>query len=49
MSGTGAWNARATAIVTAASNTGATITWDNNAAALVAGSTWKITYMVVGK
>lgn len=49
MSGTGSWDARATAIVTAASTTGATITWDNNAVALVAGSTWKIAYHVIGK
>lgn len=41
-SGSGSWDARATAIISSASSSGFTVNWDNNAVALTAGVTYRI-------
>lgn len=46
--GTGTWNARATVIPVSLSTTQVRFDWDNNAVALTAGQSYRITYSITG-
>jgi hypothetical protein len=48
-SGSASWNSRALVNVFAASTTSFQVFWDNNGAALTAGQTYRIDYIVVGR